>query len=133
MYDADGSRFLVELQVKRQASVYDRAVLYSTYGIQAQMEKGASDYFFPPVYFIGLLDFSVHKDSDNVMFRYLFKEDRSGEVMTDHLQYIFLELPNCKKALTKDASVLDNVYYALHNMEHLTSRPAELKEEIKAL
>ena len=128
--DADGSRFLVELQVKRQASIYDRAVLYSTYGIQAQLEKGADDYFFPTVYFIGLLDFSMHKDTDEVKFRYLLKRDVGDEVMTDHLQYIFLELPNCKKALTKEASVLDNVCYALHNMEHLTDRPAELKEEI---
>lgn len=127
--DADGSRFLVELQVKRQASVYDRAVLYSTYGIQAQAKKGASDYFFSPVYFIGLLDFSMHKDSAKVRYHYMIREDE-GEEMTPHLHYIFLELPNCKKALTKDASVLDNVCYALHNMERLTSRPAELKEEI---
>ena len=50
--------------------------------------------------------------------------------MTPHLQYIFLELPNCRKALTPEATVLDNFCYALHNMEHLTDRPAELKAEI---
>ena len=128
--DEDGSRFLVEMQIKNQASLYDRAVLYSTYLIQQQLDKGGTDYFFKTVYFICLVDESIHVNTDEVKFRYLLRRDRSDEVMTDHLQYIFLELPNCKKALTKEASVLDNVCYALHNMEHLTDRPAELKEEI---
>ena len=50
--------------------------------------------------------------------------------MTGSLQFVFLELTNSKKALTPQASLLDNFCYALHNMEHLTDRPDELKEEI---
>ena len=129
--DADGSRFIVEMQVARQISFYDRAVFYSTFGIQQQLEAGVSgDYAFPTVYFIGLMDFSLHKDSDEVKFRYLLKRDCSDEIMTEHLQYIFLELPNCKNALQPGATVLENFCYALRNMETMTSRPAELKEEI---
>ena len=129
--DADGSRFIVEMQVARQISFYDRAVFYSTFGIQQQLEAGnTGDYAFPTVYFIGLMDFSLHKDSDEVKFRYLLKRDCSDEIMTEHLQYIFLELPNCKNALQPDATVLENFCYALRNMETMTSRPAELKEEI---
>ena len=102
-----------------------------TFGIQQQLEAGnTGDYAFPTVYFIGLMDFSLHKDSDEVKFRYLLKRDCSDEIMTEHLQYIFLELPNCKNALQPDATVLENFCYALRNMETMTSRPAELKEEI---
>ena len=50
--------------------------------------------------------------------------------MTGSLQFVFLELTNCRKALTPEATLLDNLCYALHNMEHLTGRPEELKEEI---
>ena len=50
--------------------------------------------------------------------------------MTGSLQFVFLELTNCRKALTPEATLLDNFCYALHNMEHLTDRPEELKEEI---
>ena len=50
--------------------------------------------------------------------------------MTGNLQFVFLELTNCRKALTPEATLLDNFCYALHNMEHLTDRPEELKEEI---
>ena len=72
----------------------------------------------------------MHEDTDKVLFRYELRENGSRELMSDRLQFMFLELPNCRKALTPEATVLDNVCYALHNMENLTDRPAELKEEI---
>lgn len=130
--DQDGHRFIVEMQVAEQRSFYDRAVYYSTFGVQQQIKAGkkSDDYFFPTVYFIGLMDFSLHENSDEVKFRYLLKRDCSDEVMTDHLQYIFLELPNCKNALTPKATVLENFCYALHNMENMQNQPPQLKEEI---
>jgi hypothetical protein len=51
--------------------------------------------------------------------------------MTPRVQYIFLELPNSlNKGLKPGATVLENICYALHQMEHLTEQPAELKQEI---
>ena len=128
--DKDGTRFIVEMQVAPQKSFYDRAVFNSSFAIQKQLAKGEDDYSFPTVYFVGLMDFSFHEDADQVLYRYTIRETDSNELMTPHLQYIFLELTNCKKALTPQASVLDNFCYALHNMEHLTDRPEELKSEI---
>ena len=138
--DRDGSRFVVEMQVAPQKSFYDRAVFYSTFAVQQQLAAGKEDddglkkqsdsYDFATVYFIGLMDFSFHEGSDKVLYRYTIREQESNELMTPHLQFIFLELTNCHKALTPEATVLDNFCYALHNMEHLTSRPAELKAEI---
>ena len=83
------------------------------------------------MYFIGLMDFSLHKGSERVDFRYTFREKQSGELMTPRIQYVFLELPNAlERALTPAASVMDNICWALHEMEHLTEQPAELKQEI---
>ena len=129
--DADGTRFMVEMQVRPQSSFYDRAVLYSALGIQQQIAHGTTEYWLKPMYFIGLMDFSMHEGSDKVLWRYSIRNDSDHEeLMTDHLHYIFLELPNCKKALTSEATVLDNFCYALHNMESLPAQPKELKEEI---
>ncbi len=50
--------------------------------------------------------------------------------MTDALHYIFLELPNCGRALTPEATILDNVCFSLHYMQFLEERPAELRQEI---
>ena len=129
--DTDGTRFIVEMQVARQRFFYERSLFYSTFGIQQQVEKSSSmDYGFPPVYFVGFMDFSLHEGSDRVLYRYSLREKETGEEMTGSLQFVFLELTNCRKALTPDATLLDNFCYALHNMEHLTDRPEELKEEI---
>ena len=129
--DADGTRFMVEMQVRPQSSFYDRAVLYSALGIQQQIAHGTTEYWLKPMYFIGLMDFSMHEGSDKVLWRYSIRNDSDHEeLMTDHLHYIFLELPNCKKALTSEATVLDNFCYALHNMDSLPAQPKELKEEI---
>lgn len=129
--DQDGTRFIVEVQVAPQKHFYERAVLNSSFAIQQQKDKGADDYDFPTVYFVGLMDFSFHKEADRVDYRYMLRENTSGEVMTTRIQYIFLELPNSlHRALTEKATVLDNFCYALHQMEHLTERPADLKQEI---
>ena len=129
--DKDGSRFMVEMQVRPQSSFYDRAVLYSALGIQQQVERGIDEYWLKPMYFIGLMDFSMHENSDQVLWRYSIRNDQDNEeLMTDHLHYIFLELPNCKNALTEKATILDNFCYALHNMENLPEKPEGLNEEI---
>ena len=128
--DADGTRFVVEMQLSQQEFFYERAVFNSSFAIQEQMQKGAEEYDFPTVYFIGISDFSIHKGTDNVMYRYSIREDSTGEQMTKRLQYIFLELPNSTKALEPGASVVDKLCYALHNMQSFKEIPPEFKGEI---
>ena len=51
--------------------------------------------------------------------------------MTSRLQYILLELPNSvHKALTPQATLLENFCYALYRMEHFQEKPAEFVQEI---
>ena len=101
--DADGTRFLVEMQREPQDFFYERAVYNASHCVIRQMEKGEDDYEFPAVYFIGLVDFPLHADPDRVLYRYSIFEDIDKELMTDSVHYIFLELPNCGKALSPEA------------------------------
>ena len=129
--DQDGVRFIVEVQVADQQYFYERALFNSTFGIQQQKGKGEEDYDFPAVYFVGLMDFSRHEGDERVDYRYQLRESRNGELMTDRLQFIFLELPNSlSRALRPGSTLLENFCYALHQMEHLTEQPAELRQEI---
>jgi predicted transposase/invertase (TIGR01784 family) len=129
--DEDGTRFIVEVQVAPQRFFYERALFNSTFAIQQQKDKGEDEYDFPSVYFIGLMDFTLHEGTERVDFRYALREALTGELMTSRIQYIFLELPNSLlTALKPGASVLQNICYALHMMEHLTEQPDGLKEEI---
>ena len=50
--------------------------------------------------------------------------------MTDRVQYLFLEVPNCGKALTEDAQVVDNLCYALGNISTLDDKPAAMEGEL---
>ena len=128
--DADGTRFLVEMQREPQDFFYERAVYNASHCVIRQLEKGDEEYEFPPVYFIGLVDFPLHSDPNRVLYRYSLYEETDHEPMTDSLHYIFLELPNCGKALSLDATILDNFCFSMHNMQFLEERPADLRQEI---
>ena len=128
--DENGSRFLVEMQREPQDWFYERAIYYASHCILQQMPLGQDDFSFPPVYFIGIMDFALHNDPQRVMYRYALREDQDKDLMTDSLHFIFLELPNCGRALTPQATVLDNFCFALHNMQFLEERPDALRQEI---
>ena len=128
--DENGSRFLVEMQREPQNWFYERAIYYASHCILQQMPQGQDDFSFPPVYFIGIMDFALHNDPQRVMYRYSLREDQDKDLMTDSLHFIFLELPNCGQALTPQATVLDNFCFALHNMQFLEERPDALRQEI---
>lgn len=127
--DVDGTRFVVEMQLAHQDFFYERALFNSSFAIQEQMKTGEGSYDFPAVYFIGILDFSIHEDTDKVCFRYEILDVDTHDRMTDRLQYIFLELTNCR-ALKPDATVIEKLCYALHNMENLPDRPAGMEDEL---
>ncbi len=128
-----GARFVVEMQLAPQAHFAERALFSSTFAIQEQKEKGEQDYDFPSVYFIGLMDFSFHQGSEQVLFRYRLREDVTGEVMSDRVNYLFLELPNCSRALTPAGTTLDKFCFALHNMWRLQEKPADMEGELFSL
>ena len=128
--DADSTRFVVEMQLAEQEFFHERALFNSSFAIQEQILKGQEEYDFPTVYFIGITDFSIHKDTPQTLFRYRLREDMIGEVMTERVQYIFLELPNCREEPQAGDPVVDKICWALHNLPSFKDRPGVLEEEI---
>ena len=128
--DSSGDTFIVEVQVAEQLSFYERAVYNSSMVIQEQLPPGSTDWSFGPIYFIGIMNFSLHKGSEQVLFRYALREQTLGEIMTDSIQYIFLELPNSTKAFTSEATPIDNLCFVLKNLSTFTERPKGLEGEI---
>ncbi len=134
--DEDGTRFLVEMQLKRQAGFFDRAVFVSSFGIQKQLLRGRkeNDYTLAPVYFIGILDFILHDAADpRVLYRYMFREEKTYAVMTDHIQFLFLELPKARNPFTEAATELDKICFALRNLYTFEEQPAQLTGEFFTL
>ena len=126
----DGSRFIVEVQLARQAWFMERALFYSSFAIQEQVMRGTDSYEFMPVYFIALMDFEFHlSDDGRFVYRYNLLDNKTGELMTDRIGYTFLELPKVR-TISDQSTNLEKLCYALHNMTILRSRPSEMAAEI---
>ena len=54
-----GARIIVEVQRRKQPFYPERALYYSTFQIQRQVEAGADSYDFLPVYVINILNFKM--------------------------------------------------------------------------
>ena len=126
--DENGERFLVEVQRSEQHDFYDRAIFNSTFSIQRQLGEGSRRFGFPPVYFIGIMRFSLHPGSDRYLYRYSVTEDETGELMTDDLHYIFLEVGKCRG--DAGAPLVERVGYALYNLPEFQRKPEGYDEEI---
>ena len=119
--DENGERFVVEVQRAPQMDFFDRAVFDSTFSIQRQLDEGSGTYGFKPVYFIGVMRFTLHPNDDRFPYNYSLREENTGALMTDDLHYVFLEVTKCKDH--KKASLVEKIGYALANMGSFEKRP----------
>ena len=121
--DAEGNLFIVEVQLSEQTTFYERAVFNSSFVIQEQLPVGRTDWGFAPVYFIGIVNFSIHQDSTQALFRYRLREVDSGEQMTNRIEYVFLEIPNGKLPEDADFGPIDRLCYTLGHISEMEEQP----------
>ena len=119
--DENGERFVVEVQRAPQMDFFDRAVFDSTFSIQRQLDEGSDAYGFKPVYFIGVMRFTLHPSDERFLYNYSLRDDNTGSLMTDDLHYVFLEVTKCKDH--KNASLVEKIGYALAHMGSFEKRP----------
>ena len=115
-------------------------VFYSTYPIQQQyvdakrtheekrpMDPFVFNYKLRPIYIISVTDFALdHKANwpeDKFMSKYRIKEDESGELYCETLNYVFVELPRFKKALKQNSALNEKWAYVFNNLAELKSVP----------
>ena len=129
----DGSRIIVEVQRRKQPFYPERALYYSTFQIQRQVEAGAEYYDFLPVYVVSILDFKMDDDPDAHAVRttYRLYEEASHKLLTDRVTFIFIELPKFTKTVEElDGNILEGMYFCFKNMTELESRPEVLDHQI---
>jgi predicted transposase/invertase (TIGR01784 family) len=129
----DGSRIIVEVQRRKQPFYPERALYYSTFQIQRQVEAGAETYDFLPVYVVNILDFCMVGDLEDGKVKTVYRlyEENSHVLLTDRVTFIFIELPRFKKSINElDGNVLEGVYFCFKNMAALEERPKVLSHQI---
>ena len=128
-----GTRIIVEVQRRKQPFYPERAIYYSTFQIQRQVEAGADSYAFLPVYVINILNFKMdqHEDCTDVKTVYRLYEECSHQLLTDRVTFIFIELPRFSKSIDElDGNVLEGMYFCLKNMAALEECPRVLTHQV---
>lgn len=128
-----GARIIVEVQRRKQPFYPERAIYYSTFQIQRQVEAGADTYDFLPVYVINILNFKMdgNKDRADVKSVYRLYEETTQRLLTDRVTFIFIELPKFKKSIDElDGNVLEGMYFCFKNMAVLEECPKVLTHQI---
>ena len=129
----DGSRIIVEVQRRKQPFYPERALYYSTFQIQRQVEAGAEEYDFLPVYVVSILDFLINRHSDCTKVKTIYRlyEEGTHSLLTDKVTFIFIELPKFTKKIDDlDGNVLEGMYFCLKNMTNLKERPEVLGHKV---
>ena len=129
----DGSRIIVEVQRRKQPFYPERALYYSTFQIQRQVEAGAEYYDFLPVYVVSILDFKMDDDPENKQVKSVYRiyEETSHRLLTNRVTFIFLELEKFQKTLEElDDDILEGMYFCFKNMATLDERPEVLKHRV---
>ncbi len=110
----------IELQVYEQTGYVQRSLFYATGLIQSQLKVGDSYFQITPVIQINLLDFEL-LPTENIVSRYLLKEEKSNHVLTNLFQMIYVELSKFRvKNISELKTERDIWFYLLNNMETLT-------------
>ena len=143
--------FIVELQYSGHPSYRDRMLSYATYPIREQLtEKLAQrleqdeqmdkmDYSLRPVYVIGLINFKLPHDSDNALddsgliSRYAIRNDLNGELMTEALHFVYLEmdrLPYKADEAHKCQTLLEKFVFSMKYIHLLKARPLTFEEDL---
>ena len=107
-----GARIIVEVQRRKQPFYPERALYYSTFQIQRQVEAGADSYDFLPVYVINILNFKMdcRLEGEQVKTVYRLYEENTHNLLTDRVTFIFIELPRFGKSLEElDGNVLEGL------------------------
>ena len=129
----DGSRIIVEVQRRKQPFYPERALYYSTFQIQRQVESGAEYYDFLPVYIVSILNFRMDNTSENTNVKSVYRiyEETTHRLLTNRITFIFLELEKFQKTLEDlDGDILEGMYFCFKNMTNLDERPDILKHSV---
>ena len=142
-----GEEYIIEMQLAQQEYFRDRALFYASYPIMNQavltkeeFRKTHSDegvfrwnFCLKPVRFIAVVNFPMaHNskwDESSYFSSYRLREDESGELLHDKLQFIFLELARFDKREDELETYCDKWMYLFKNMSHLRERPKVFYEK----
>ncbi len=128
--DAQGDKFVVEMQNVYQEFFKDRSVYYATIPIRDQGRKGDWDFELKAVYTVGVLNFCLTDDPDHYVHEVKLVDIGTKEVFYDKLTFAYIEIPKFNKDEEHLETMWDKWMFVLRNLSHLMDRPPALQERV---
>ena len=107
-----GRKFIVEMQVEQQHSFHKRALYYSSKAYVEQLPRGKAYPNLKSVYFIGVLNFRAHSNS-NYLSRHLILDAVTHEQYFRDFEFCLIELPKFAKHESELSSIVDKWIFFL--------------------
>jgi len=126
--DQAGREFIVEMQVERDIHFTKRAVYYSAKAYTQQLGKSLKYDTLNPVYFLGILDFSIFEGAEPIS-RHLILNEKTRNQDIKELEFNFIELDKFDKTEKQLKTIVDKWLFFLKNTSQLDAVPKALKSE----
>ena len=128
-----GERFLCEMQRRADSDMDDRLLFYGSALVHNQVERASERYLLRPVYVICVADYershATPIPDDNFFFSYRLREDKWQEdILTNKLQFIYLELPRLKKGWDATETNAERWCYLFRNLATFVTVPGDASE-----
>ena len=106
--DESGEKFIIEVQLAYQKHFRERALYYSGMALHSQGVKGKRwNYNIKGVYFVGLQNFDFGPErGGGLIRRYSVRDDKNGDLMTDKLRFVFIEIDSIFSRFFEAAEVI---------------------------
>lgn len=129
--NANGDKFIIEMQKTEQDYFRDRTLYYASFPIREFAPRGEWNYELKRVYCIGILNFTFDEQSQDVKTVVKLMDEKTKKVFYDKLTFIYLEMPKFKKTIDElSGDMYEKWLYAIKNLNKLLERPAILSEKV---
>ena len=132
-HTADGKEFIVEMQRKKKTTFKNRMLYYGASMLHAQLKPREPYSALKPVYVICFMDFKMHHETNQLVYRYSLCEQASGERYNDLLSVYFCELPRLQATAIEGLDPVQSWFYILVNMRIFAGKPEDMGKRYAAV
>lgn len=126
--DQNDNSFIVEMQVTESEGFDKRVLYYTSQSYADQISRGDEYNKLNAAYFIGILDFTISKNSKYIS-RHRVLDVATGENIIRDIEFNFIELPKFKLELNELKTNIEQWIYFIKNAENLEVIPENINDE----
>jgi len=121
-------KFIIEMQVEKEAAFAKRAMYYSSKAYSQQLKVKEKYHQLKPVIFLGILNFSLF-EHEKPLLRHLILNTQNMEHDLKDLEFNFIELPKFTLQESELETVTDKWMYVLRQAPNLDHIPTNSNTE----